>query len=52
MKKTYLFILSSLVILAIAGCSTIKGLGDDIATVGGWLMRGSDAVQEGGTADK
>ena len=47
MKKACLFILSGLLILAIAGCGTIKGLGDDISTLGGWLTKGSDAVQTG-----
>ena len=52
MRKAYLFILCSLLILAIAGCSTIKGLGDDISTVGNWLMKGSDAVKEGQAVEK
>ena len=49
MKKTCLFVLCGLLILAIAGCSTIKGLGDDISTLGNWLIKGSDAVKEGQT---
>jgi predicted small secreted protein len=52
MRKDCLFVLCSLLILAIAGCSTIKGMGDDISTVGNWLMKGSDAVKEGSPADK
>ena len=52
MKKICLFIVCGLLVLAIAGCGTIKGLGDDISTVGGWLIKGSDTVQEGVAADK
>ena len=47
MKKACLFILSGLLILSIAGCSTIKGLGNDISTLGSWLTKGSDAVKIG-----
>ena len=46
MKKTCLFVLCGLLILAIAGCGTIKGMGDDISTLGSWLTKGSDAVKE------
>ena len=52
MKRVCLYVLSVLLILAVAGCSTIKGLGDDISTVGSWLMKGSDAVREGPEAEK
>ena len=45
MKKICLLIFSSLLLLAIAGCGTIKGMGQDIATVGHWLTRGSDTVK-------
>jgi len=51
-KRVCLYVLSVLLILAVAGCSTIKGLGDDISTVGSWLMKGSDAVREGPEAEK
>lgn len=44
MKKAYLFVLCGLLILTIAGCGTIKGLGDDIGTVGKWLTKGSNSV--------
>jgi len=49
MKKACLFVLCGLLILAIAGCGTIKGMGDDISTLGGWLIRSSDTVKEGKT---
>ena len=29
------------------GCSTIKGVGQDLSTVGGWVTKGSDNVREG-----
>ena len=46
MKKTILTILCLMVAISAIGCSTIKGLGEDVAAVGGWLVRGSDAVKE------
>jgi predicted small secreted protein len=51
-KRACLYVLCGLLILAVAGCSTIKGLGDDISTVGSWLMKGSDAVKEGPAEEK
>ena len=47
MKKVCFFVVSGLLILAIAGCGTIKGMGDDISTLGGWLTKGSEAVKTG-----
>ena len=47
MKKICFYVLCVLLILSIAGCGTIKGMGDDISTLGGWLIKGSDAVKEG-----
>ena len=52
MKKICLFILCGLLILTVVGCGTIRGLGEDINTVGRWLMKGSDAVKEGQTVEK
>ena len=46
MKRACFSVLCILLLISIVGCSTIKGLGDDIATVGKWLMKGSDAVTE------
>ena len=51
MKKICFFILCGLLILTIAGCGTIKGMGNDIRTLGEWLIKGSDAVQEEGSDD-
>ena len=28
-------------------CSTIRGIGEDIGTIGGWVAKGSDHVREG-----
>jgi len=28
-------------------CSTIRGVGEDLGTVGGWVTSGSDHVKEG-----
>ena len=36
--------LAALVLLAI-GCETVKGIGKDVSTVGGWLTRGSEKAQ-------
>jgi len=45
MKKVYLLVIVSVLALTLAGCETIKGMGRDITTVGGWLTRGSENVQ-------
>jgi predicted small secreted protein len=45
MKKFY-WLVSVVVLMSIAGCGTIKGLGEDISAVGGWFSRGSTHVQE------
>ncbi len=44
MKRLWVFIVCAFLMSAIAGCGTIKGLGDDISTVGKWLTRSSDNV--------
>ena len=28
------------------GCNTIRGLGEDVSTVGGWMVKGSENVEE------
>jgi len=33
--------------VASIGCSTIKGIGEDLGTIGGWVTSGSDSVREG-----
>lgn len=45
MKKICLFVLGGLLALSIAGCGTIKGMGEDVSTVGRWLTKGSDTVK-------
>jgi predicted small secreted protein len=46
MKKACLFVLCGFLMLTLVGCGTIKGLGEDISTVGRWLIKGSDAATE------
>lgn len=41
MKKTYLFVVICAITLTMLGCETVKGIGKDVSTVGGWLTRGS-----------
>jgi len=45
MKRVYTLMVLSLLILAITGCETVKGMGRDIATVGHWITRGSSKTQ-------
>lgn len=45
MKKAYAVFIIGALLLTIAGCETIKGIGKDISTVGGWLTRGSEKAQ-------
>ena len=52
MEKIYLSVLCGLLILAMAGCGTIRGLGEDLNAVGKWLIKGSDTVKEGQEAVK
>ncbi len=33
--------------VASIGCGTIKGVGEDLGTIGGWVTKGSDNVREG-----
>jgi predicted small secreted protein len=49
MKKFCLFVLCAALITTTAGCGTIKGLGEDISTVGRWLMKGSDSAKSPAT---
>lgn len=45
MKKVLLFVLCAMCAVMFSACSTVKGLGDDIQTVGHWFVKGSDKVQ-------
>ena len=49
MRKVCLLVLCAILILAAAGCGTIKGVGEDISTVGRWLMKGSDTAKSPAT---
>ena len=43
------YLRSLLVLMCVAtfyGCNTIKGIGDDVKTVGGWISSGSEHVEE------
>jgi len=44
MKKICAAILCGLLMLTMVGCGTIKGLGEDISTLGRWLIKGSDTA--------
>ncbi|MCK5014941.1 MAG: hypothetical protein KAS66_14105 [Candidatus Omnitrophica bacterium] len=46
MKKVILNVLVFAFVVSLAGCSTIKGIGDDIQAVGGWISNGSEHVEE------
>jgi len=45
MKNTLLIIICGLVIAAM-GCNTIGGVGEDMGTIGNWIIRGSENVKE------
>ena len=47
MKKVCLLIVCGVMLLTLAGCNTIKGFGEDISAVGGWMIKGSENVKEG-----
>jgi len=47
MKKLVLAGICITLMLASVACSTIKGVGEDISSMGGWLTKGSDNVREG-----
>lgn len=47
MKRTYLMAICLLLMVTSIGCSTIRGVGEDLTAVGGWVTKGSDNVKEG-----
>ncbi len=47
MKKVYLLILCGFFAISAVGCGTVKGLGEDISSVGGWFSKSSNKVKEG-----
>ncbi|OGX35186.1 MAG: hypothetical protein A3C36_08005 [Omnitrophica WOR_2 bacterium RIFCSPHIGHO2_02_FULL_52_10] len=46
MKKLFLVGISIILMAAIAGCGTVKGIGEDLSAVGGWLTKGSEKAKE------
>ena len=47
MKKISLLAVCLLLVVTSIGCSTIKGVGEDLSAIGGWITKGSDNVKEG-----
>lgn len=47
MKRALLAGICVFLMIASVGCSTIRGMGEDLGTVGGWVTKGSDNVREG-----
>jgi predicted small secreted protein len=46
MKKFTWMGLTLFMAVILTGCSTIKGMGEDIRAIGGWISHGSDHVRE------
>ncbi|MEL7129388.1 MAG: entericidin [Pseudomonadota bacterium] len=46
MRKTVLGAIAAVVCVALAGCNTIYGLGEDIEAAGKGLQSGSETVEE------
>ena len=46
MNKLLLTAVCLMFTVTLVGCGTIKGIGEEIGTVGGWLVKGSDNVQD------
>ena len=46
MKKMILAGICLVLAVVCIGCSTIRGLGEDVSTVVGWVVKGVDNVQE------
>lgn len=49
MKKMIYFLLLALIASTALGCGTIRGIGEDIGTLGRWLVRGSDKATQTST---
>lgn len=47
MKRMMLAGICLVLMVAGIGCNTIRGLGEDVSTVGGWVVKGADKVEEG-----
>lgn len=46
MRKFYRYFLCGLILLTVAGCETVKGLGKDFDAMGGWVIKGSEKAKE------
>lgn len=46
MRRMILSVVAVAFIASLAGCNTIKGIGEDVKTVGGWISSGSEHVEE------
>ena len=46
MKKMVLAGICLVLVVSCMGCNTIRGFGEDLGTVGGWVVKGVDNVQE------
>jgi predicted small secreted protein len=49
MKKSFV-LYGAFILLGIMGCNTVKGMGEDIGTVGRWLTRGSKGAENAATS--
>lgn len=48
MRKIVLAGICLVLAVVCIGCNTIRGLGKDVSTVGGWVVKGADNVEESG----
>lgn len=46
MKKVFLMGFCFVLTITSIGCNSIRGLGEDISAVGGWLVKGSDGIRK------
>ena len=46
MNRTVLGFITLLAVVGMTGCSMVKGLGEDVSTVGNWITKGSTHVEE------
>lgn len=46
MNKTILTIVALAAIVSFYGCNTMKGIGNDLTAVGGWITSGSEHIEE------
>ena len=47
MKKMSLAAVCMVLMFTSISCGTVKGVGEDLTAVGGWVTKGSDNVKEG-----